>query len=298
MGGGAVYLGPNGPSATSVASDQDQYLQSPPVPSTAKQYRIESAPDVPDDQIFQELPLEVVSELDSNKPKEQRQSVITYEVTPGDTVAGIAQRFSVSPETIIWANQLGDGDLISVGEKLLILPVDGVLHTVASGDTLDSIARRYGVEWRAIFDYEPNQLVDSNSLVVGQKLTVPGGEPKEGLWLAWPTYGYMTQYFHAYHQGIDIAAPTGTPLYAAASGRVVKAVKLAWSYGWYLVIDHGYGFETLYGHCSQFAVGVGERVERGQIIAWMGSTGRTTGPHLHFEVRYNGQAVNPLNYLP
>ena len=295
MGGGIAYTGSSDPYAAAVVGDQKQFLQSPPVPSTTTQSRMGSAPDEP---MVQELPPAVLVEPASNKPKEQRQSVITYEVTPGDTVAGIAQRFGVSSETVIWANQLGDGDLISVGEKLQILPVDGVLHTVGRGDTLASIAQRYNVEWRAIFDYEPNQLTDPSSLAVGQELIVPGGEPEEGLWFAWPTYGYITQYFHAAHHGIDIAASWGTPIYAVAPGRVVKVVKLTWSYGWYLVIDHGYGFETLYAHCSQFAVGVGERVDRGQVIAWMGSTGRSTGSHLHFEVHNYGQAVNPLYYLP
>lgn len=313
--------------SASFARDQDQYLESPPIPSTSKQRLTESAQDRSQSPL---LPLAAADDLELNKPRRQRQSVIEYAVAPGDTVAAISQRFGINPQTITWANQIGNGYLISVGDKLQIPPVDGVLHTVAEGDTVASIAKRYGVEVAAIANYEPNQLANPDSLAVGQKIIVPGGEfkpppvsepkpapssepkatvssepkappvaqPKEEKGLAWPTYGMLTQYFSDYHHGIDIAAPMGTPIYAAASGRVIKAEKLDWSYGWHLIIDQGNGFEALYGHCSQFAVGVGDRVERGQIIAYIGSTGKATGPHLHFELTQNGQFVNPLNYLP
>ena len=311
--------------SASFARDQDQYLESPPIPSTSKQRLTESAQDRSQSPL---LPLAAADDLELNKPRRQRQSVIEYAVAPGDTVAAIAQRYGISPQTVIWANQIGNGDRIALGEKLQILPVDGVLHIVANGDTLDSIAKRYEVGVAAIANYEPNQLANPDSLALGQKIVVPGGEfkpppvsepkpapssepkappapqptpapqPKEEKGLAWPTYGMLTQYFQDYHHGIDIAAPIGTPIYAAASGRVTKVVKLDWSYGWYLVIDHGNGFEGLYAHCSQFYVGVGDRVERGQVIAAVGNTGKATGPHLHFEVSLNGQVVNPLNYLP
>ena len=303
----------------SFAKDRDQYLESPPIPSTTKSTQ--------DGTLVQGVKLALADELALNKPQEQRQTIIDYQIVPGDTVAKIASRFGISPETIVWANQLGSGNLISVGETLAVLPVDGVLHTAAKDDTLDSIAKRYGVGMAAIANYGPNQLANPDSLAVGQNIIVPGGvykpppaepkaqpapetkappapqptpapQPKEERGFVWPTYGMLTQYFGAYHAGIDIAAPIGTPIYAAASGRVIKVVKLDWSYGWYLVIDHGNGFEGLYAHCSQFAVSVGDRVEQGEVIASIGNTGRTTGPHLHFELSLNGQVVNPLNYLP
>jgi len=300
----------------SFAKDQDQYLESPPIPATTT--RSESTPNGETSQASQTA---VADELVLDKPDGPRQSVVTYEIAPSDTVASIAQRYGISPQTVIWANQIGNGYLISVGEKLSIPPVDGVLHTVANGDTLDSIAKRYGVDVAAIANYEPNQLANPDALAVGLKIVVPGGvykpppaepkaqptpepkatpapQPKEEKGFAWPTYGMLTQYFGAYHAGIDIAAPIGTPIYAAASGRVVKMLKLDWSYGWYLVIDNDNGSQCLYAHCSQFAVSVGDRVEQGQVIAYIGNTGRTTGPHLHFELSLNGQVVNPLNYLP
>ncbi len=314
LGGGVAYADLDIGYIASFVKDRDQYLESPPIPSTTK-----SAQDGTNSQAPQ---LVAADELEPNKPQEQRQTIIDYEIVPGDSVAKIASRFGISPETIIWANHLGSGHLISVGETLAILPVDGVLHTAAKGDTLDSLAKRYGVEVAVIANYGPNQLANPDSLAVGQHIIVPGGvykpppvepkasppapqptpapapQPKEEGGLAWPTYGMLTQYFGPYHHGIDIAAPIGTPIYAVASGQVIKAVKLEWSYGWYLVIAHDNGFEGLYAHCSQFAVGVGDRVERGEVIAYMGSTGRTTGPHLHFELSLNGQVVNPLNYLP
>ncbi len=316
MGGGIAYAQLDSFYVASFAKDRDQYLESPPIPTT-------TTGSARDATLSQAMELAVAEQLALDKAKKERESVATYQVVPGDTVASIAQRFAIQPQTVIWANQIGNGNLISVGEELSILPVDGVLHTVASGDTLDSIAKRYGVEVAAIADYGPNQVANPNALAVGQKVIVPGGEykppppvpvsapktppapqptpapqPKEDRGLAWPTYGMLTQYFSAYHAGIDIAAPTGTPIYAAASGRVVKVLKLDWSYGWYLVIDHDNGYQCLYAHCSQFAVGFGDRVERGQVIAYVGSTGRTTGPPLHFELGITGQVVNPLNYLP
>lgn len=114
----------------------------------------------------------------------------------------------------------------------------------------------------------------------------------------WPASGPIFQYFWSGHSGLDISPPYGSPIYASASGKVILADKLSYGYGWYLIIDHGNGYTTLYAHTSQFLVGVGDYVEQGQLIARVGATGLATGPHVHFEIRLNGQPLDPLNFLP
>lgn len=255
----------------------------------------------------------------------------TYKVSPGDTVSTIAQQFGISSETIVQANNLKNENQLAIGEELVILPVSGVMHAVKPGDTLSAIARTYKVSEADILGYAPNDLTNADSLQVGQKLVVPGGKalpppppppparsttppapapraptpapppqaPRRGTGqFSWPTTGPITQYFSAYHPAIDIAPRFGTPIYAADAGRVTRIEQLSWGYGWNLYIDHGNGFVTHYSHVASFAVSVGEYVGRGQLIARVGSTGRSSGPHLDFEIYYNGVPVNPLNYLP
>lgn len=243
-------------------------------------------------------------------------AIVFYEVVEGDAVYTIAERFGLTPETVIWANDLTDVDLLKIGQKLTILPVNGVLHEVEEGDTVGSIAKRYNADPQAIVDYKANGIKDPGQLKVGDKIIVPGGEnpdrPQPLLSsrggvrplgqatgnFSWPTWGSITQYFSAYHAGIDIAAPMGTPVNAIDGGRVTAAERLSWGWGWYIVVDHGNGYSSLYAHLSRFYVSVGERVGKGQPIGAVGVTGRTTGPHLHFEVRASGNLVNPLRVLP
>ena len=251
------------------------------------------------------------------KPVEENrapQTISTYEVAPGDTVGGIASRFGLQTDTIVWANDLFNPNRLKVGQQLTIPPVDGVLYRVVAGDTLGSIAKRHKVDSEVILNYGPNGLADPNSLNVGQQLIIPGGKIEEKQVVvaaparstpvkgsgqfAWPTFGPIYTYFGPYHAGIDISPPYGSPIYAADAGRVVKMEKLNWSYGWYLVIDHGNSYSTMYSHVSEFLVDIGETVKRGQLIARVGNTGRSTGPHLHFEIHQNGVPVDPLGFLP
>jgi murein DD-endopeptidase MepM/ murein hydrolase activator NlpD len=262
-----------------------------------------------------------------------RDAIVIYRVEPGDSVSYLSERFGISSETIVQANDLDDADYLSVGQELSILPVSGVLHTVAKGDTLAEIAETYSVSPSVITNYAPNNITDPNSLSAGQSFIIPGGvAPKPApVYVAplpapapqpvvapvqpqpapapapvsgasgnfiWPTYGPLFQYFHAYHSGIDISPPFGTPIYASDSGTIVKQEWWTWSYGYHLIIDHGNGYTTLYGHMSSFTVNLGNWVEQGQLIGYVGSTGMSTGPHLHFEIRLWGTAQNPLNYLP
>jgi murein DD-endopeptidase MepM/ murein hydrolase activator NlpD len=238
----------------------------------------------------------------------------TYKVTEGDTVSGIAERFGISSETVMWANSLSDPDSLQIGDELVILPVSGALHTVSGGDNLNDLALLYDVAPESIVEF--NALSDPSMLQLGEKLVVPGGKagaagsgssranrvqaaPAATGSFRWPAGGSITQYFgEDGHTGLDLACGTGSPIYAAESGVVVTALKLGTGYGWHLVVDHGNGYKTLYGHMSGFNVDYGERVAKGDRIGSVGNTGLSTGPHLHLELIQNGGRVNPLKFLP
>jgi murein DD-endopeptidase MepM/ murein hydrolase activator NlpD len=248
-----------------------------------------------------------------------RDEIITYVARSGDTVWDIAERFGISPETILWANdKLEDKpDLLAIGQELIILPVSGVYHTVELGETLESIAQKLKVDLSAITDYALNQLSPPYELQAGQKLIVPGGQkpyiprvvhayqgpiPENAALgtgsFGWPVSGRITQKYWDRHQAIDIGTAKGNPIYAADSGFVTYA---GWSdvgYGYMLIIDHRNGFQTLYAHLSWYYPEVGQSVAKGELIAKVGSTGRSTGPHLHFEIIQNGVKRNPLGFLP
>ncbi len=252
-------------------------------------------------------------------PKRPRLGIITYTVQLGDTVQGIAAQFDLEPTTIMWANPAVEDapDLLRIGQELIILPVDGVYHTVKEGDTLESIAKKYKVEVEAITSCPYNNLQPPDfPIEAGMKLIVPGGEkpwvPKvvtsytgpipegargTGLF-QWPTLGYMTQGYWYGHRAIDIGVPVGTAVHAADGGFVSFAGWTDVGYGYLIVIDHANGFATYYAHLSNFYVIAGQKVERGQVIGSTGNTGWSSGPHLHFEIRYMGVPQNPRAYLP
>ncbi|MFQ5577047.1 MAG: peptidoglycan DD-metalloendopeptidase family protein [Anaerolineae bacterium] len=248
------------------------------------------------------------------------EEIRAYKVQPGDTIYAIAAQFSLAPETVLWANpSLEDNpDLLLVGQQITILPVDGVYHQVGSADTLEEIAATFKVQPQTIVDYHLNNLDPENpTLTAGQWLVIPGGvkpyvpkyvsvasvtAPGDALagtgTFRWPTSGSITQEFWAGHRALDIGAWTGAPIFAADSGYVVAAQWDDTGYGRMIVIDHGNGFNTLYAHLSVMYVSVGDEVTQGQQIAEMGSTGNSTGPHLHFEVILNGVKRNPWGFLP
>lgn len=257
--------------------------------------------------------------------------IYQHTVKDGETLRSIADKYNLrNINTIVWLNNLDPKDPIRPGQVLRILPVDGVLHKVKKGDTICGVARTYGLIGKdedcgsgaqPIVDYPFNTFTDDNfGLQVGQYLVVPDGvmpqpdqapvstfakrlTPNAGAVSAtgqfiWPTSGVITQPFRWYHKGVDIANHVGTPILAADSGKVIVA---GWTdntgYGNRVMIDHGNGFVTLYGHMSVVAVQVGQTVRRGDVLGQMGSTGRSTGSHCHFEVRHGGVNEDPLTYL-
>jgi murein DD-endopeptidase MepM/ murein hydrolase activator NlpD len=252
-------------------------------------------------------------------PDRPRLDIITYTVQAGDTVQAIAALFSLQPTTIMWADPTIEDapDLLRIGQVVTILPVDGVYHEVAEGDTLESIAEKYKVEPDAITSCQYNHLEGLGyAMTEGVYLIVPDGEkpyvPKvvttysgsvpEGARgtgrFQWPVLGSITQGYWYGHRAIDIGAPTGSAVLATDGGFVSFAGWTDIGYGYLVVIDHANGFATYYAHLSSIYVSTGQAVERGQVIGGVGSTGWSTGPHLHFEVRYYGAQQNPRVYLP
>ncbi len=251
-----------------------------------------------------------------------------YVVRQGDSLSAIAQMFGVSVNTIFWANNITNPSLIKPGDTLLILPVSGVRHTVTKGETLSSIAKKYDAKAGGIALY--NGLSVGASLKAGGIIIIPNGEMPvphrrssgrishgiRGVWQrisrtipaepylggsgrALPGFfsdpvpgGIITQTIHGWN-AFDIGVPIGTPIHAAAAGTVIVARVAGWNggYGNYVVINHGNGTQTLYAHMVHDISHVGEYVQKGQVIGYVGVTGRTTGPHLHFGVR---GAKNPF----
>ena len=244
---------------------------------------------------------------DIEKPKNGTVSV--YVVRDGDTLSGIAKLFEVSPNTILWANDIARASSLSVGQTLTILPVTGVRYTVKKGDTLASVAKRFGGDAEEIANFNG---IEGASLAIGNEIIIPDGEvsapvsssgksgvttpahnvgprgteEQNGFYLRPILGGRKSQGIHGYN-GVDIAAPRGTPILASATGDVIVAREGGWNggYGSYIVIQHDNGSQTLYSHASSVIVYAGEHVVRGQVIGYVGATGKATGAHLHFEIR-------------
>lgn len=251
-----------------------------------------------------------------------RDKIVDYTVVEGDTVGTIAQKFGISEDTIRWQNNLASKDSIKIGQVLQILPVTGISHKVVKGDTVYSIAKKYDSEAQAIVDFPFNSFANDETfeLAIGQTVIIPNGvKPSAVLWspianvrqitpdagtvsatgsFVWPAQGIITQYFAWYHPGVDIANRAAPNVLAADSGTVTVA---GWldntGYGNRVMIDHHNGYITLYGHLQKIYVVGGQNVRRGDAIGQMGSTGRSTGTHLHFEIRSGRGNLNPLQFL-
>lgn len=254
-----------------------------------------------------------------------RETVITYAAQEGDTLSEIANKFGISLNTLLWANNLTVRSSIRVGKELTILPTSGVMHTVGRGDTLTKIASRYGANSDDILLF--NKLGADDALTVGSKIIVPGGEIKAVVSapstigrvfaapassgtpgtgggsasgsgsMVWPTdLRVITQYFGWKHTGVDIDCHFTNDNYAADAGTVIYS---GWKsgYGYTAEVDHGNGIMTRYGHHASLYVSKGDSVARGQALGRCGTTGKSTGTHLHFEVIIGGKYKNPLEYI-
>jgi LysM repeat protein len=248
----------------------------------------------------------------------QRGGIANYTVQEGDLLSFIASDYGVSVETLVWANKLNDADSISPGMILRIPPVSGVLHTVKSGETAASLAKKYNAELERIVAF--NRLPKDGAIEVGSELVIPGGTmpssvpvaktgsttiakavatkafahlPDLGSYYLIPATGFNWGRIHG-RNGVDVANSCGTSVFSAADGTVTVADGDGWNggFGKYIKISHPNGTETLYAHSSKLLVSVGQVVARGQQIMLMGTTGRSTGCHLHFEVH---GARNPLS---
>lgn len=278
------------------------------------------------------------STLHTTIPTRPRQDVMEYVVQLGDSVFEIAERFNITPETVLWANYelLNDNpDLISLGMRLLIPPTNGVLYKWQPDDNLVSIAAKFKVTPPDILNWPGNHLDLTNPEIAPDTLVMlPGGQREFRQWLiptiprgaagvsksvygagacegsyegaygtgtfVWPADSHTlsgNDYWSG-HLGIDIAVGEGGHIYAADSGVVVFTGWATGGYGNTIIVDHGNGYQTLYAHLSRVAVRCGQSVQQGGLIGYGGSTGNSTGPHLHFEVRYLGGFISPWYVLP
>lgn len=259
---------------------------------------------------YQEPPQGIIPPREQSEQQEEG-GIRTHIVAEGETLSAIAQKYGIDVNTILWSNDVGSANLINVGDQLVILPTSGVMHEVSDGETLSAIASRYEVEVDAITKANG---ISTSTIFSGQKLIIPGASPiarpstnrpnvsanpqgssarsVSGYFIR-PTAGYLSQGLHPTN-AVDIAGACWSPVYAAASGTVALAAGGGgWNggYGNYVAIDHANGTRTLYAHLIQVNTSAGKYVNQGAVIGYMGSTGRSTGCHVHFEVR---GAANPI----
>lgn len=239
-----------------------------------------------------------------NRIQNKTDEIRIYVVREGDSLSQIAEMFGVSVNTIIWANDINHGSLITPGQKLAILPISGIEYTVKAGDTLSKVVEKYGGNLDEVMEY--NNIIDETKIASGDVVIIPNGYVSTPTKYTQKTYvaggassyesgyyirpvrgGVITQRLHGYN-AIDLGVPYGTPILASASGEVIISRDSGgWNggYGNYIVLKHKNGTQTLYSHNSENTVYVGQKVVQGQVIGYIGSTGRSTGPHVHFEVR-------------
>ncbi|MGD8813371.1 MAG: peptidoglycan DD-metalloendopeptidase family protein [Anaerolineales bacterium] len=282
------------------------------------------------------------ADIHTNIPSRPRMEVVKYLVQTGDTLFGIADKYGLKPETILWGNwdELeGDPHSLVPGMELNILPVDGALHFWTTGESLTGVASYFGVAAEDIVEWPGNELdptinVSTPDIEVGTMLIVPGGKREIPTWRApritranpasaqilgpghcgsvydgpvgngtfiWPTTARYISGFHYdpnIHPAIDIGGSEGNLLFATDAGVIVYAGWNYFGYGNVVVIDHGNGWQTLYAHLSQINVACGQAVFQGNVIGLMGTTGKSTGPHLHIELMSDVYGkVNPMNFL-
>ncbi len=277
-----------------------------------------------------------VPETNTIAPTSPRTEPVVYVVESGDAVFSIASKFNITPETLLWSNYdvlQDDPHSLRIGQELIIPPTNGILYEWEEGNTLENVARDFRARVDDILSWSGNRLDFTNpvikpgSLVMipggerefqqwvvptyavgrsGTNATLPGGCTVEGVGLGgsgffiWPADNHYLSGndFWSGHLAIDIATATGAPIYASDSGVVVFAGWDSRGYGNVIMIDHQNGYHTLYAHLSALNVSCGSNAVQGSVIGYAGSTGNSTGPHLHFEIRYLGGFINPWTVLP
>jgi len=259
--------------------------------------------------------------------KKTRDKPLDYQVKQGDTISGIAANFGLKTDTILWANSMTGRSYLQPGQNLTIPPVDGVLYTIKSGDTISRLAQRYDTEASKIISF--NKLADASDIAIGDTILLPDATPytppapivktkvapvtalftgrqpdaaqeaaSSGDSLVWPTTTRrISQYYSWRHTGLDIDGEFGDLIWAAGDGVVSRVQYLKYDYGYNVIIDHGGGVQTLYAHFQKIYVKPGQQVKKGEVLGEMGSTGRSTGSHLHFEIRINSSRINPLSRI-
>ncbi len=271
-------------------------------------------------------------------PNRSSSTASDYEIKKGDSIFGIANQFKIKPESVLWANYNllnDDVHMISIGLKLKIPPTDGIYYQWKEGDTLEKVAQTYKASVKDIVEWPGNRLdILDPEIEPGQYIMIPGGSREMQQWVVavpyrdrsgvtkgvagpgacavpaggnvgtgyfvWPAMQHFlsgNDYWSG-HLAIDIAAGEGAPIYASDSGVVVYAGAIGGGYGNMIMIDHNNGYHTLYAHLAQINVFCGQNVTQGQYIGLAGSTGNSTGAHLHFEIRYLGGFINPWHVLP
>ena len=271
----------------------------PPPPDADPALYALAVPDVPDVPASGAAPV-AISTL----------KMATYRTQPGDTLAKIAARFHLNVDTIVSWNGIQDGRSMAAGTNLVIPNADGLKYTVRRGDTLQGIARARGVDFNSVLDW--NQLA-SSVIAPGQPLFLPGARlsPNDlnrilGNLFQYPVIGPISSYFGErpdpftgvanFHNGIDIVNRPGTPILAAMAGTVAD-VGFNYNYGNYVILKHAGSYQTLYGHMTRYVVTRGQKVQQGEKIGELGTTGYSTGPHVHFSIFHNGVPVDPLKFL-
>ncbi len=328
------------------------YIQRPAVEETAN--ALQTGPTAPvasiaelssqSEVVFGGIPR--LAQVHTSIPSRPRQDIIKYTVVDGDTLFGIAEKFGLKPETILWGNYsilLDDPHSIKPGQELVILPSDGVYWEWIKGNKggLTAFAKYFGASPQDIVNAPANHLdpskidLDNPNIPDGTWLFVPGGKRELASWYAplgvtrqnpaaarvmgpgacdpvsggaigygtfiWPANKHDLSGFDynpTVHRGIDIAGNTGEAVYATDAGVIVYAGWNNYGYGNMIMIDHGNNFQSLYGHLSAINVGCGQSVGQGDVIGAIGSTGHSSGPHLHFEIRSLSSWVNPHDVLP
>ncbi len=287
------------------------------------------------------------AKINTTIPNRPRTQIIKYVVQPGDTIIGIAEKFGLKPQTVLWGNYYilkDDVHKLRPDQELNILPVDGTYYEWQPGDGLSAVAKYFGVDPQVIVDYPANNLnpdatatLSTPDIKPGTWLIVPGGRREFFSWSApvgitrtnpatarqmgpgacgtirdgavgfgrfiWPSNKrYLSGFDYSpetNHRGIDIAGNLGEALYAVDAGVVVYSGWNDWGYGYMIVIDHGTGWQSLYAHASAINVACGQSVGQGDVIGAIGSTGNSSGPHLHFELMHTSYGkVNPWDFLP